>query len=106
MEMDTKKVYETIDWYGADYQTTVCMEECGELIQAIAKMKRGKNVYSNLVEEMADVLISIELLKQIYHVDENDLKGWVDFKVNRNYEKMLAAAEKMQQVKKNLEEVG
>lgn len=32
---------------------------------------------------MADVLISIEMLKQIYHVDESDLEGWVNFKVNR-----------------------
>lgn len=69
------------------------MEECGELIQAISKMKRGKNNYTNLVEEMADVLISIELLKQIYNIDDNDLQGWIDFKVNRNYEKVLAAKE-------------
>ena len=55
-------------------------------------MLRGKDgYYTNLVEEMADVLISIEMLKQIYHVDESDLEGWVNFKVNRNYEKVLAA---------------
>lgn len=42
---------------------------------------------------MADVLISIELLKQIYNIDDNDLQGWIDFKVNRNYEKVLASKE-------------
>lgn len=92
--MNKDKIYKTIDWYGTEYQSTVCMEECGELIQAISKMKRGKNNYTNLVEEMADVLISIEMLKEIYHVDESDLEGWVNFKVNRNYEKVLAARER------------
>ena len=45
--------------YGEDYQTTVCMEECAELIQAISKMKRGQSRRDNLLEEMADVLICI-----------------------------------------------
>ena len=68
------------------------MEECAELTKAISKMLRGNDgYYTNLVEEMADVLISIEMLKQIYNVDESDLEGWVKFKVNRNYEKVLAA---------------
>lgn len=65
--MDNKKLNKVINYNGNFKQSVICMEEC------------------------ADVLISIEMLKQIYHVDESDLEGWVNFKVNRNYEKVLAA---------------
>ena len=89
--MDNKKINKVINYNGNFKQSVICMEECAELTKAISKMLRGKDgYYTNLVEEMADVLISIEMLKQIYHVDESDLEGWVNFKVNRNYEKVLA----------------
>ena len=90
--MDNKKINEVINYNGNFKQSVICMEECAELTKAISKMLRGNDgYYTNLVEEMADVLISIEMLKQIYNVDESDLEGWVKFKVNRNYEKVLAA---------------
>ncbi len=55
--------------YGGDAQSMIHMEECAELIQAVSKMRRIKQVhlagadvddseaYYSLVEEMADVLI-------------------------------------------------
>lgn len=90
--MDNKKINKVINYNGNFKQSVICMEECAELTKAISKMLRGNDgYYTNLVEEMADVLISIEMLKQIYNVDESDLEGWVNFKVNRNYEKVLAA---------------
>lgn len=45
-------------------QLVVCMEELSELTQAISKEIRGKDDRNNLVEEMADVLICLEILKK------------------------------------------
>ena len=49
--------------------TTIAMEECAELIQAISKAKRGKLDADNMAEEIADVLIGIEWLKELYDID-------------------------------------
>ena len=57
--IDSNVVQNSIKHYGSDMQTTVCMEECSELIQAISKMKRGKDNRDNLIEEIADVIIGI-----------------------------------------------
>ena len=57
-------IAESILHYGKNNQSTVCMEECAELIQAISKAKRGKINRDNMIEEIADVLICIEMLKQ------------------------------------------
>lgn len=61
----------------------IAMEECGELIQAISKAKRNKLDYQNLCEEIADVLICIEWIKQKYDVKEEHIKSWSDFKKER-----------------------
>lgn len=52
---------------------TIAMEECSELIQAISKAKRGKLDKTNLTEEIADVLISIDWLMKIYKIDLEDV---------------------------------
>ena len=86
--IDSNVVKKSIEHYGDDLQTTVCMDECSELIQAISKMKRGKDNRDNLIEEMADVLmyyndillcygISTEELKQSYISKfEKNMKRW------------------------------
>ena len=55
--IDRQVVADSIEHYGTDLQTTVCMEECAELIQTISKEKRGKHDMLHLAEEIADVLI-------------------------------------------------
>lgn len=46
-EQESTVEMRSIAWYGADAQTTVCMEECAELIQAISKLKRYNPEDSN-----------------------------------------------------------
>ena len=75
--IDSDIIKRSIEHYGKDVQSTVCMEECAELIQAISKEKRGKPDKSNLAEEMADVIICIEMLKQIYNITEDEIYSWV-----------------------------
>ena len=53
MRINNKLISKSINYYGKDVQTTVCMEECAELIQSISKLKRyGVYDTSNLAEEM------------------------------------------------------
>ena len=77
-------VKEAIDFYGANIQATICMEECAELIQCI----RGKSNIDHLAEEMADVCICIEALKQIYGISDEQMQFWIDFKQKRIEDRM------------------
>lgn len=96
----------SIAWYGADTQTTTCMEECAELIQAISKLKRynpedpnnkvsRNELIENLLEEMADVQICFNLLVAIYELKPSDLRRMIDHKVWRMKQKMEAQGAKI-----------
>ena len=81
--IDSDIIKRSIEHYGKDVQSTVCMEECAELIQAISKEKRGKSDKDHLAEEIADVIICIEMLKQIYNITEDEIYSWVITKQER-----------------------
>ena len=83
VEVNKIIIAKSIEIWGEDAQTTVCMEECAELIQAISKEKRGKSDKNHLAEEISDVLISIEILKQIYAISDDTLKAWIEKKQKR-----------------------
>ena len=83
IKMDNEIIKDSIVYYGKDAQSTVCMEECAELIQAISKEKRGKSDKNHLAEEIADVLISISLLREIYDVSNEQINNWIDKKQKR-----------------------
>ena len=53
---------------------TVLTEELAELIQEVTKIIRGKYKGVGLLEELADVLISIEYLKEICDISEDEIK--------------------------------
>ena len=76
-------VQRSIEHYGKDVQSTVCMEECAELIQAISKEKRGNSDKDHITEEMADVIICIEMLKQMYNITEDEIYSLVINKQER-----------------------
>jgi len=75
----------------------ITMEECGELVQACSKVMRsnGKEKYlTNLKEEIGDVYLMLELLKQHGYVSDEDinqrqqlkrkkLKKWSNLDVRR-----------------------
>lgn len=81
--IDPEVVSESIEVYGKDQQSTVCMEECAELIQAISKMKRGKHDLDNLAEEMADVYICLDMLQKMYRITDNHIQNYIDYKQSR-----------------------
>ena len=86
--IDKKIVAKSIEHYGADLQSTVCMEECAELIQAISKEKRGKSDKNHLTEEIADVTICLEMLMQIYEIPDSSVNHWIDVKMKRTEQRM------------------
>lgn len=86
--IDSYIIKRSIEHYGKDVQSTVCMEECAELIQAISKEKRGNSDKDHLAEEIADVIICIEMLKQIYNITEDEIYSWVITKQERTIKRI------------------
>lgn len=87
MTQAEKDLYErNIKYHGIEQETTIAMEECSELIQAISKCKRYGciNKYrENLIEEMTDVLIMIDELKMIYQISDVDISDIRQYKMDR-----------------------
>ena len=83
MTVNSMIIKDSIKHYGVDAQSTVCMEECAELIHAISKEKRGKHDYKHLAEEIADVIICISMLQAMYHVNDLDIQRWIEYKEER-----------------------
>lgn len=86
--IDRSIISKSIEYYGEEIQSTVCMEECSELIQAISKMKRSEADKENLTEEIADVLVCIETLKQLYSVENSAINNWIRQKQQRQLRRM------------------
>ncbi|MDB2050435.1 MazG nucleotide pyrophosphohydrolase domain-containing protein [Clostridium perfringens] len=69
--------------YNKDLCSTIAMEENAELIQAISKAKRCKLDKDNLAEEIADVLICIDWIQEIYKINPVQVYSWIDTKTER-----------------------
>ena len=87
MTQTEKDLYErNIQYHGIEQETTIAMEECSELIQAISKCKRYGCVdkhRNNLIEEIADVLFVIDELKIIYDISDEAISEIKQYKINR-----------------------
>ena len=73
--MNNKIIYQKalLKW-GFKNQSIMLMEECSELIQAVSKLHRYGNP-NKMYEEIADVEIMIEQIKQIYgEVGKKEIK--------------------------------
>lgn len=86
MEVNINKeiVSRSLNTYGNGMQLVVCMEELSELTQAISKEIRGKDSRNNVIEEIADVLICIEIIKQVFEITDEDIGSWIKYKQERN----------------------
>lgn len=86
--IDNETIAESVDMYGKTLQSIVCMEELSELSQAISKMLRGKDNRENLCEEIADVLICIEMLMDMYAIQEYKIQAWIEIKQSIQRDRM------------------
>lgn len=69
------------DHFGLKNQKVKTIEECSELITAIAK-----NDLENITEEIADVLIMVYQLIYLYDI-EDDVNEMIEFKIKRTVER-------------------
>lgn len=68
---DRKKVYQAaLNKWGVDLQTMMAVEEMSELTKEICKIKRGKIDLDALADEIADVTIMLEQLREIYGLND------------------------------------
>lgn len=84
---------ETMDRYGIERQSLVAMEELSELQKAISKLVRYpeektkplefKGLRNNLIEEMADVVICMDQLKEYYKIKASDIQIIINSKQAR-----------------------
>jgi NTP pyrophosphatase (non-canonical NTP hydrolase) len=82
-DIDKNVIAHSIEFYGQDKQLVVCMEECAELQQAISKHIRGKANRDNEIEELADVLICVEMARQIFNIDNKEINAMIKQKQDR-----------------------
>lgn len=74
--MDTYKIINTaLNKYGIENQKWMLIEECGELLNAIAKLKRGRSTKEEIITELADVQIMVEQMAFFF--------GWNEFKAEK-----------------------
>ena len=79
-----RKIKAIVRHYDYDCQREIFVEECAEAIQAVQKCKRSEvctYAFANLVEEVADVLITAEQMRLYLGAERVDKA--IETKVNR-----------------------
>ena len=78
--------------YDYDQQREIFVEECAEAIQAVQKCKRKTHrmeavaAHENLKEEVADVLIMAEQMRQ--YIGKKEIDRIIDAKLHRQIERI------------------
>ena len=76
-------IKESNEQLGEAMRLVICMEEASELSQAISKIYRNKGDRLNLIEEIGDMMICIESLKQLYNITEGEVNKAINVKIHR-----------------------
>lgn len=97
-EIDARINNETMNRYGIKMQSLVAMEELSELQKAISKLVRNpeektkplefKGLRHNLIEEMADVIICMDQLKEYYNITHAKIQINIDSKQARQAKRL------------------
>ena len=83
---DTYK--QAIETYGEKAQKLMAIEEMSELTKEICKDFRGKLDREHLIEEVADVLITLEQLTIIYEISDKEIMLMLEKKIERLKERL------------------
>lgn len=98
INIDDDIIIGTCDLHPEELKKFICMEELGELVQAISKRMRDKidakhgidtttevivKHENNEAEEIADVLLCIKMLQYYDIIDDSEIQYWIDYKQNR-----------------------
>lgn len=60
----------------------IANEECGELIQEVSKVLRGKEDHFGLLQELADVQIGIYAIQEVCGISNEELERAVNVKMD------------------------
>ena len=74
--------------YGHDNQYMKLIEECGELIHAIARFEMGKGIMSQVLEEIVDVKVLIMQIEILNPIARSTIKELVEYKVDRELKRI------------------
>lgn len=101
-----ERLINIVKHYDNDAQIRQLIEEMAELTQALNKLWRAEQGYINeyydgykkgaavkicresVIEETADVMICLKELKYILGVSDEEIKQYIDVKLNRQVERM------------------
>lgn len=82
IEKEKLEIYDkAICSYGINAQKWMLVEECGELLNALAKNIRGRGSFEELNTELADVSIMVEQIAYFYGYEKFQKEK--EFKLNR-----------------------
>lgn len=86
------KCYNILNHYGREKQKIQAAQELNEL-QALLLRRQDQianynEFVDNLIDEMADVTIMIEQLRQCYEIGNNEIHDRINQKLNRQLERM------------------
>ena len=82
---DIKKM---LNSQSVEVNKTIVIEELSELQKEVCKYLRGDERREEIKEEMADVYICLQMLKEIYNFSDEDLEKMYERKMRRNIERM------------------
>lgn len=87
IEKEKLEIYvKAITSYGINNQKWMLVEECGELLNALAKNIRGRGSIEELNTELADVSIMVEQIAMFYGYEKFQKEK--EFKLNRLKERI------------------
>ena len=66
---DAELFREALNKWGIEAQRAMCIEECAELINALAKERRGRVTREDILTELADVSIMVDQMALHYGID-------------------------------------
>lgn len=72
-----------IETNGFVEQSIVAVEEASEYTKELCKFMRGCGNRTHLIEEMADVVITLSQMMYYFGVDEQQLDDVIDYKIRR-----------------------
>ena len=82
------KLHKVINHFGRLHQVVKLGEEVGELNKAILNYENGYKLTNvEITEEIADVYLLLEQIKQMYQLDESEIEQVMLMKLDRVFEK-------------------
>lgn len=86
----TDKLLKIIEHYGEDHQRYKAAEELSELQTLLLQdaNQNGKVPLSRIIEELADVYVTLKQIELIYKIDSRDIDPLSDYKLDRTLKRI------------------